>query len=324
MLEFLIEAVVILALVVLALRSALRIVPQGSVGVIERLGRFHHEAMPGLVVKLPLMDNLRFVSTKSVTVTLAPEPVITADNVSPVIDAYFLYQVVDAKSYLYEIQNPELAIKNIVSSTLRSEVGQRKLAEVMTHREQINAALRNELDEITGPWGIRIVQASIRQVDLTDEMQKAMEAQKKADANKLAAIEQAQGLKEASILQAEGSRQAAIAQAEGEQKAMVLRADASKQARILQAEAEAIAIRRLAEAQADATQVVNRAILTLAEDDSHRWHQEKMDVILRLKSLETLGQVGQSSSTKLVLPGEVTGLAGLFDALKMPDSVKPE
>jgi regulator of protease activity HflC (stomatin/prohibitin superfamily) len=323
-LEFLIEAVVILALVVLALRSALRIVPQGSVGVIERLGRFHHEAMPGLVVKLPLMDNLRFVSTKSVTVTLAPEPVITADNVSPVIDAYFLYQVVDAKSYLYEIQNPELAIKNIVSSTLRSEVGQRKLAEVMTHREQINAALRNELDEITGPWGIRIVQASIRQVDLTDEMQKAMEAQKKADANKLAAIEQAQGLKEASILQAEGSRQAAIAQAEGEQKAMVLRADASKQARILQAEAEAIAIRRLAEAQADATQVVNRAILTLAEDDSHRWHQEKMDVILRLKSLETLGQVGQSSSTKLVLPGEVTGLAGLFDALKMPDSVKPE
>ncbi len=324
MLEFLIEAVVILALVVLALRSALRIVPQGSVGVIERLGRFHHEAVPGLVVKLPLMDNLRFVSTKSVTVTLAPEPVITADNVSPVIDAYFLYQVVDAKSYLYEIQNPELAIKNIVSSTLRSEVGQRKLAEVMTHREQINAALRNELDEITGPWGIRIVQASIRQVDLTDEMQKAMEAQKKADANKLAAIEQAQGLKEASILQAEGSRQAAIAQAEGEQKAMVLRADASKQARILQAEAEAIAIRRLAEAQADATQVVNRAILTLAEDDSHRWHQEKMDVILRLKSLETLGQVGQSSSTKLVLPGEVTGLAGLFDALKMPDSVKPE
>ncbi len=324
MLEFLIEAVVILALVVLALRSALRIVPQGSVGVIERLGRFHHEAVPGLVVKLPLMDNLRFVSTKSVTVTLAPEPVITADNVSPVIDAYFLYQVVDAKSYLYEIQNPELAIKNIVSSTLRSEVGQRKLAEVMTHREQINAALRNELDEITGPWGIRIVQASIRQVDLTDEMQKAMEAQKQADANKLAAIEQAQGLKEASILQAEGSRQAAIAQAEGEQKAMVLRADASKQARILQAEAEAIAIRRLAEAQADATQVVNRAILTLAEDDSHRWHQEKMDVILRLKSLETLGQVGQSSSTKLVLPGEVTGLAGLFDALKMPDSVKPE
>ncbi len=324
MLAFLIEVVVILALVVLALRSALRVVPQGSIGVIERLGRFHHEAMPGLVVKFPLVDNLRFVSTKSVTVTLAPEPVITADNVSPVIDAYFLYQVVDAKSYLYEIQNPELAIKNIVSSTLRSEVGQRKLAEVMTHREQINAALRKELDEITGPWGIRIVQASIRQVDLTDEMQKAMEAQKKADANKLAAIEQAQGLKEASILEAEGARQAAIAQAEGEQKAMVLRADGAKQSRILQAEAEAVAIRRLAEAQADATQVVNRAVLAMGEDDSHAWHQEKMDVILRLKSLETLGQVGQSSSTKLVLPGEVTGLAGLFEALKMQSAPKQE
>ncbi|MCL4496474.1 MAG: SPFH/Band 7/PHB domain protein [Firmicutes bacterium] len=324
MLASLIEVIVIIALIGLALRSTLRIVSQGSVGVIERLGRFHHEAMPGLVVKLPLVDNLRFVSTKSVTVTLSPEPVITADNVSPVIDAYFLYQVVDAKSYLYEIQNPELAIKNIVSSTLRSEVGQRKLAEVMTHREQINAALRNELDEITGPWGIRIVQASIRQVDLTDEMQKAMEAQKKADANKLAAIEQAQGLKEASILQAEGARQAAIAQAQGEQQATVLRADAAKQARILQAEAESIAIRKLAEAQADATQVVNRAILVLGEDDSHAWHQEKMNVVLRLKSLETLSAVGQSPSTKLVLPGEVTGLAGLLGALSTQNSQEQE
>ncbi len=318
MLAFLIETIIVIALVVLALRSALRIVPQGSMGVIERLGRFHHEAPPGLVVKLPLVDNLRFVSTKSVTVALAPEPVITADNVSPVIDAYFLYQVVDAKSYLYEIQNPELAIKNIVSSTLRSEVGQRKLAEVMTHREQINTALRNELDELTGPWGIRIVQASIRQVDLTDEMQKAMEAQKKADANKLAAIEQAQGQKEANILQAEGSRQAAIAQAEGEQKATVLRADAAKQARILAAEAEAIAIRQLAQAQAEATQIVNRAILALAEDDAQQWHPERIETVLRLKSLETLSAVGQSASTKLVLPGEVTGLAGLLDAVKSP------
>ncbi|WP_053960887.1 SPFH domain-containing protein [Sulfobacillus thermosulfidooxidans] len=320
MLELLVEAIIVIGLIILALRSTLRIVPQGSVGVIERLGRFHHEAPPGLVIKLPLVDNLKFVSTKSVTVALSPEPVITADNVSPVIDAYFLYQVVDAKSYLYEIQNPELAIKNIVSSTLRSEVGQRKLAEVMTHREQINAALRNELDELTGPWGIRIVQASIRQVDLTDEMQKAMEAQKKADANKLAAIEQAQGQKEASILQAEGARQAAIMQAEGEQKAMILRADAAKQARILEAEAEAIAIRKLAEAQAEATQVVNRAILGLAEDDAHKWHPEKIQAILQLKSLETLTAVGQSQSTKLVLPGEITGLAGLIDTLKTSSS----
>jgi regulator of protease activity HflC (stomatin/prohibitin superfamily) len=316
MIDFVIEAVIVIALVVLALRGTLRVVPQGSIGVIQRLGRFHREAMPGLIIKVPIVDTVKLVSTKSVTVALAPEPVITADNVSPVIDAYFLYQVVDAKSYLYEIANPELAIKNIVSSTLRSEVGQRKLAEVMTHREQINTALRNELDEITGPWGIRIVQASIRQVDLTDEMQKAMEAQKKADANKLAAIEQAQGQKEAAILQAEGARQAAIAQAEGDKQAIIMRADAAKQARIFEADGESIAIRKLAEAQADATRMVNTAILNLAESQDHTWMPDRMRALLQLKSLETLSAVGQSPSTKLVLPGEITGLAGIIDSLK--------
>ncbi|POB10566.1 SPFH domain-containing protein [Sulfobacillus sp. hq2] len=318
MVEFLIGMVLIV--VVLILRGTLRIVPQGSVGVIQRLGKFHHEAPPGLTIKLPLVDSLKLVSTKSVTVALSPEPVITADNVSPVIDAYFLYQVVDAKSYLYEIANPELAIKNIVSSTLRSEVGQRKLAEVMTHREQINTALRNELDEITGPWGIRIVQASIRQVDLTDEMQKAMEAQKKADANKLAAIEQAQGQKEASILQAEGMRQAAIAQAEGDKQAIVMRAEAAKQARIFEAEAESIAIRKLAEAQAEATRVMNTAVLSLAENEDHDWRPERMHALLQLKSLETLTTVGQSPSSKLILPGDVTGLASLVDILRPQDT----
>ncbi len=316
MIDFVIEAVIVIAIVVLALRGTLRVVPQGSIGVIQRLGRFHREAMPGLVIKVPIVDTVKLVSTKSVTVALSPEPVITADNVSPVIDAYFLYQVVDAKSYLYEIANPELAIKNIVSSTLRSEVGQRKLAEVMTHREQINTALRNELDEITGPWGIRIVQASIRQVDLTDEMQKAMEAQKKADANKLAAIEQAQGQKEAAILQAEGSRQAAIAQAEGDKQAIIMRADAAKQARVFEADGESIAIRKLAEAQADATRMVNTAVLNLAENGDHDWRPERMRALLQLKSLETLMAVGQSPSTKLVLPGEITGLAGIVDSLK--------
>ncbi len=316
MLDFLIEAVIVVIVIVLVLRGTLRIVPQGSVGVIQRLGKFHHEAQPGLTIKLPLVDSVKLVSTKSVTVALSPEPVITADNVSPVIDAYFLYQVVDAKSYLYEIANPELAIKNIVSSTLRSEVGQRKLAEVMTHREQINTALRNELDELTGPWGIRIVQASIRQVDLTDEMQKAMESQKKADANKLATIEQAEGQKQASILQAEGMRQAAIAQAEGDKQAIVMRAEASKQARIFEAEAESIAIRKLAEAQADATRMINTAVLNLAENEAHDWRPERMRALLQLKSLETLATVGQAPSSKLILPGDVTGLAGLVEVLR--------
>lgn len=297
-------------------RGLFRVVPQGSLGLVQRLGRFHREAVPGMVVKLPLIDSLQLISTKSVTVNLAPEPVITADNVSPVIDAYFIYQVVDAKLFAFEIQNPELAIKNIVSSTLRSEVGQRKLADVMTHREQINAKLRQELDEATGSWGIRIVQASIRQVDLPKEMQQAMEAQKKADANKLAAIEQAQGAKEAAILESEGAKQAAIAKAEGEQQALLLRAEATRRTRVMEAEGEAEAVRRLAEAQAAAVRVVNEAILNLAQDAHEGWSEERIRTVLQLKQMETLQAIGQSSSTKIVLPAELQNLAGIITTIQ--------
>lgn len=311
-----IDIVVAVAVVGGLVRGLFRVVPQGSLGLVQRLGRFQREAHPGMVTKLPLVDRVQLISTKSVTVNLSPEPVITADNVSPVIDAYFIYQVVDAKLFAFEIQNPELAIKNIVSSTLRSEVGQRKLADVMTHREQINSKLRQELDEATGGWGIRIVQASIRQVDLPKEMQQAMEAQKKADANKLAAIEQAQGAKEAAILESEGARQAAIARAEGEKQALLLRAEATRQTRVMEAEGEAEAMRRLAEAQARALALVNGAILNLAESGDKGWSEERIRTVLQLKQMETLAAIGQSPSTKIVLPAELQNLAGIITAIQ--------
>lgn len=310
-----IEVVIIIIVVLALLRGLIRIVPQGSIGLVQRLGRFHREANPGLVLKVPLIDSVQLISTKSVTINLAPEPVITQDNVSPVIDAYFLYQVVDAKAFAYEIQNPELAIKNIVSSTLRSEVGQRKLADVMTHREEINAKLRQELDETTGTWGIRIVQASIRQVDLPKEMQQAMEAQKKADANKLAAIEQAQGAKEAAILESEGARQAAIAKAEGEKQALLLRAEATRQTRVMEAEGEAEALKRIADAQAAALKVVNEAVLKLA-DDNGDWSEERIRTVLQLKQLETLSSIGQAPSTKIVVPSDWQGLASVVSTIQ--------
>lgn len=314
--QTIVEVIVAVVVVGALLRGLFRVVPQGSMGLVLRLGRFQREANPGMVLKLPLIDSLQLVSTKSVTVNLSSEPVITADNVSPVIDAYFLYQVVEPKLFAFEIQNPEVAIKNIVSSTLRSEVGQRKLADVMTHREQINAKLRQELDEATGSWGIRIVQASIRQVDLPKEMQQAMEAQKKADANKLAAIEQAQGAKEAAILESEGAKQAAIAKAEGEKQALLLRAEATRQTRVMEAEGEALAVLRLAEAQAEAVKMVNGAMLTLGETAENRWSEERMHAILQLKQMETLSAIGQSPSTKIVLPAELQSLAGLVTAFQ--------
>ncbi len=306
-------AVVVIGAVV---RGLVRVVPQGSLGLVQRMGRFQREAPPGMVTKLPVIDSVQLISTKSITINLAPEPVITADNVSPVIDAYFIYQVIDAKLFAYEIQNPEVAIKNIVSSTLRSEVGQRKLADVMTHREQINSKLRQELDEATGGWGIRIVQASIRQVDLPKEMQQAMEAQKKADANKLAAIEQAQGAKEAAILESEGARQAAIARAEGEKQSLLLRAEATRQTRAMEAEGEAQAVIRLAEAQAQAVKVVNNAMLDLADDQEHGWNDERMRTVLQLKQMETLAAIGQSPATKIVLPAELQNLGGIITAIQ--------
>lgn len=316
MVASIVEVVVVVVVAVGVLRGLFRVVPQGSLGVVQRLGKFQREAHPGLIVKVPLIDSVQLVSTKSVTVNLTPEPVITADNVSPVIDAYFIYQVVDAKSFLYEISNPELAIKNIVSATLRSEVGQRKLADVMIHREQINAKLRVDMDDSTGGWGIRIVQASIRQVDLPKEMQQAMEAQKKADANKLASIEQAQGAKESAILEAEGAKQAAIAKAQGEQQSIVLRAEAAKKARVMEAEGEAQAIETLAEAQANAVRMVNQAVLSLAEEPGKGWNEEKIRTVMQLKSLEALTAVGQSPATKIVLPAELQSLGGMLTALQ--------
>ncbi len=311
-------AEIVIGIVVIGgvLRGLFRVVPQGSLGLVQRLGRFHREASPGMVIKMPLIDSLQLVSTKSVTVNLSPEPVITADNVSPVIDAYFIYQVVEPKAFAFEIQNPELAIKNIVSSTLRSEVGQRKLADVMTHREQINAKLRQELDEATGNWGIRIVQASIRQVDLPKEMQQAMEAQKKADANKLAAIEQAQGAKEAAILESEGAKQAAIAKAQGEKEALLLRAEATRQTRVMEAEGEALAVKKLAEAQATAVRMVNEAVLGLADQAGSGWSEERIRTVLQLKQMETLAAIGQSPSTKIVLPAELQNLAGIVTTIQ--------
>lgn len=316
MVASIVEVVVVVVVAVGVLRGLFRVVPQGSLGVVQRLGKFQREAHPGLIVKVPLIDSVQLVSTKSVTVNLTPEPVITADNVSPVIDAYFIYQVVDAKSFLYEISNPELAIKNIVSATLRSEVGQRKLADVMIHREQINAKLRVDMDDSTGGWGIRIVQASIRQVDLPKEMQQAMEAQKKADANKLASIEQAQGAKESAILEAEGAKQAAIAKAQGEQQSIVLRAEAAKKARVMEAEGEAQAIETLAEAQANAVRMVNQAVLSLAEEPGKGWNEEKIRTVMQLKSLEALTAVGQSPATKIVVPAELQSLGGMLTALQ--------
>ncbi|MCY0881638.1 MAG: SPFH/Band 7/PHB domain protein [Firmicutes bacterium] len=292
--------------------STVRIVPQGYRGVVQHWGKFHRELSPGLALKIPIIESLKLINTKAVTINLTPEPVITADNVSPVIDAYFIYQVVDAKSFLFEIQNPETAIKNIVSATLRSEVGQKKLADVMIHREEINSRLRADLDKATDTWGIRIVQVSIRQVDLTKEMQQAMEAQKKADANKLAAIEQAEGQKQSTILQAEGNRQSTVAQAQGEQEAILLRAQADRDARIFAAEGEARAIERLAQAQAEAIQTINQSIIAAFDKRPAGEQEQDRQLMLQWKYLETLTTIGQSPATKIVVPEMAQNFASLL------------
>ncbi len=280
-------------------------VPQGFEGVVQRFGRYSRNAGPGLHIIVPLVEMIRLVNVKSATVNIDAEPVITADNVSPVIDGYFIYTVVDAKSFLYEVQNPDMAIKNIMSAAIRSEVGKIKLADVMTGRDMINAVLYKELDEHTKDWGIKIQQASIRQVTLSEEMQKAMESQKKADANKLAAIEQAEGLKQAAILQAQGEKEAAINRAEGEKQAAMLRADGDSEA-----------IKKMAGAQADALRLVNEALLRLGSTSLEAWNPDMLKTVLQFKGLEALAIIGQSPATKILLPADLQGITGLLAAVQ--------
>ena len=276
----------IVLIIIIVLLLGLRIVQQGTMGVIVRFGRYNRPAQPGITFIIPLAEQMRRVSTRSQTIQLPASPVLTADNVSPVIDAYFVYRVIDPRAFLFEISNPVETVQAIMFSTIRRVIAEMHLSEAMAARDKIDAELRTELDLKTAGWGFKVEQVAIRDFQLPNEMKAAMEQQKIADSQRHAAINRAEGEKQSAILAAEGARAAAIAQAEG----------------------EAQAILNVANAQAKAIAQVYGAYLAAGGADAR-------DAVLTVRALETLERVANGQATKILLPNNLAGIAGTLASL---------
>jgi regulator of protease activity HflC (stomatin/prohibitin superfamily) len=294
---------ILLVFVVGMLFSSIRIIRQSSVGIVERLGKFHKKAEQGINVIIPLIDTFRAkVDLREQVVDFPPQPVITKDNVTMMIDTVVYYQVTDAFKFVYEIANPILAIENLTATTLRNIVGELELDQTLTSRDIVNTKLRAILDEATDKWGIKVNRVELKNILPPQDIQTAMEKQMRAEREKREAILRAEGQKTAAILEAEGLKQAAILKAEAVKEAAIREAEGSRQAKILNAEGEAQAILNVQKAIADSLVMLREA----APDQK----------VLSLKSLETLKSMAEGQATKLIIPGDLAGLAGVFAALK--------
>ena len=290
-----IVAIVIAVIVVLLLLILIKnvvIVRQSRAYVIERLGAFHAVWGVGIHFKLPFIERVaKVVSLKEQVVDFAPQPVITKDNVTMQIDTVLYFQITDPKLYAYGVENPMNAIENLTATTLRNIIGELELDQSLTSRDVINARMRSILDEATDPWGIKVNRVELKNILPPREIQNAMEKQMKAERER-----------RESILQAEGEKARKILVAEGEKQSAILKADAQKQARIMQAEGEATAILKVQQAMADSLKLLNEAAPN--------------DQVIKLKALEALEKVADGKATKLIIPSEIQGLAGLAASAK--------
>lgn len=286
---------VILALVfvlVLVIVSNIVIVPQSKVYVIERLGSYSDTWTAGLHVKIPFIERIaKKVSLKEQVADFPPQPVITRDNVTMQIDTVVFFQVMDAKLYTYGVNQPIAAIESLSATTLRNIIGELELDQSLTSRDTINAKMRAILDEATDPWGIKVNRVELKNILPPREIQNAMEKQMKAERER-----------RESILQAEGEKASKILVAEGEKQSAILKADAAKQARIMAAEAEATSIMKVQQALADAMRMLNE--------------NAPNDQVIKLKSLEALQKMADGKATKIIIPSEIQGLAGLAASAK--------
>ncbi len=282
---FVLIAIGLIALVLLV--TNIHVVQQSRAFVVERLGAYHSTWGVGLHVKLPILDRVaKRVSLKEQVVDFAPQPVITKDNVTMQIDTVIYFQIVDPKLYTYGVEHPMSAIENLTATTLRNIIGDLELDQSLTSRDHINTKMRSILDEATDPWGIKVNRVELKNIIPPREIQDAMEKQMKAERER-----------RESILQAEGQKQSQILVAEGEKQSVILRADAAKQARIMEAEAQAEAILRVQQATADALKMLNEAAPN--------------DQVVKLKALEAFQAAANGQATKIIIPSEIQGLAGL-------------
>ena len=283
---------ILVILVLVLIVSNIHIVQQSKAYVVERLGAFHSVWGVGLHLKLPFVDRVvKKVSLKEQVADFDPQPVITKDNVTMQIDTVIYFQITDPKLYTYGVEYPMSAIENLTATTLRNIIGELELDQSLTCRDTINAKMRSILDEATDPWGIKVNRVELKNILPPREIQNAMEKQMKAERER-----------RESILQAEGEKASKILVAEGEKQSAILKADAQKQARIMQAEGEATAILKVQQAMADSLKLLNEAAPN--------------DQVIKLKALEALEKVADGKATKLIIPSEIQGLAGLAASAK--------
>ena len=287
-------AIIILVILILAvIVSCIQIVQQSKAYVIERLGAFHSVWGVGLHFKLPFIERVvKKVSLKEQVADFDPQPVITKDNVTMQIDTVIYFQITDPKLYTYGVEYPMSAIENLTATTLRNIIGELELDQSLTSRDTINAKMRSILDEATDPWGIKVNRVELKNILPPREIQNAMEKQMKAERER-----------RESILQAEGEKASKVLIAEGEKQSTLLRADAAKQAKIMAAEAEAQSILKVQQAMADSMRMLNE--------------NAPNDQVIKLKALEALQKVADGKATKLIIPSEIQGLAGLAASAKM-------
>lgn len=295
--------VIILVVVILLLViSCIKVVPQAHAMVIERLGAYLTTWSVGLHFKVPFIDRVaRNVNLKEQVVDFPPQPVITKDNVTMQIDTVVYYQITDPKLYCYGVENPIMAIENLTATTLRNIIGDLELDETLTSRETINTKMRSALDVATDPWGIKVNRVELKNIIPPAAIRDAMEKQMKAERERREAILIAEGEKKSTILIAEGKKESAILDAEAEKQAQILKAEAVKEATIREAEGQAEAILKVQQANADGLRFLKEA----AADDA----------VLQLKSLEAFAKAADGKATKIIIPSEIQGMAGLVKSI---------
>jgi regulator of protease activity HflC (stomatin/prohibitin superfamily) len=298
--EILFTVLILLLLIILA--SCVKIVPQAYSCVVERLGGYQSTWQVGIHIRVPLIDKIaKKVMLKEQVADFPPQPVITKDNVTMKIDTVVFFQITDPKLYTYGVERPMLAIENLTATTLRNIIGDLELDETLTSREVINAKMRISLDEATDPWGIKVNRVELKNIIPPSEIQDAMERQMKAERERRESILRAEGEKKAAILVAEGKKESAVLEAEGEKRSAILRAEAKKEATIREAEGQAEAILNVQKANAGGIRYLNDA--------------NPQSAVIQLKSLEAFAKAADGKATKIIIPSEIQGMAGLVKSL---------
>ena len=294
--------ILLLAIAIIVLISCIKIVPQGSAFVVERLGAYRATWNTGMHFKIPFIETVsKKLTLMEQVADFPPQPVITKDNVRMQIDTVVFFQITDCKLYAYGITNPIMAIENLTSTTLRNIIGELDLDQTLTSRDIINTKMRSILDEATDPWGIKVNRVELKNIIPPKEIQEAMEKQMKAERERRELILKAEGEKNSTILVAEGQKQQIILAAEAEKESAILRAEAAKEAKIREAEGQAEAILKVQEATAQGIKMLNEAAPT--------------EAVITLRSLESFEKAADGKATKIIVPSNIQGIAGLVSSV---------